>query len=97
VYVDNPYEVIRPSKIQPAPKVDPRLLAFAQEGQGAGRGHNVGKPQRGFMPTNVCLYMGGRHVHAGDNCPHFREEPVDSARQVQEEPIIFRPMKLRPS
>lgn len=97
MYLDDPHAVVRPFVPKPPPKLDPRLLAFAQEGHGAGRGHTVGKPERAHLPANVCHYVNGRHA-----CYQFRDYcPVDGSRdeylsQGADQPIAFRPMTPRP-
>jgi hypothetical protein len=96
VYTNDPFEVVRPFKPQAKPKIDPRFLAFGQEAQGAGRGHTVGKPEKGFQAGRVCYYRDGRHAcyDYRDYCPVNDAEARVYATDT-EQPIVFRPARPR--
>lgn len=96
MYLNDALDVARPRKIEPPRKIDPRLLEFADEAQGSGRGHTVGKPQKGLMQTGICRYQNGRHAcyDYSDYCP-ARTPRVYV--QEREQDIIFRPMRVPPN
>ena len=94
MYLDDATQVVRPFVPKPPAKVDPCLLAFIQEGQGAGRGHTVSRPERAHVAGNVCHYVNGRHAcyDLRDYCP--QAEPRKYTGQPG--PIVFRTMTPRP-
>jgi hypothetical protein len=83
----------RPQRERPQVKIDPRLLAFGDEVKGSGRGHTVGKPDRGLQAHGVCRYINGRHAcyDYGDYCPVVQPRIYV---QQREQDIVFRPVRF---